>query len=225
MAENTRKDVIYNPKNAFNVIVNLYIIYKLYKVMGKLKADAFMGADFYKGVLGISRIRFGRIRNGENFIISKQERKNLSDMFNIEETYFYADGNMITVHQLDEIDWKCHFVYNYGYDFEVGLPKKLIEEKSNNVDRVLNQLVQKKLIESTYDVSEPVFRIYYYFKHNDYYRDETQLTKFTRELSKMKISDWDEILEDANLLNHYGEMLDKHSRYIQAVLTCINCRK
>ena len=105
MAENTRKDVIYNPKNAFNVIVNLYIIYKLYKVMGKLKTDAFMGADFYKGVIGISRIRFGRIRNGENFIISKQERKNLSDMFNIEETYFYADGNMITVHQLDEIDW------------------------------------------------------------------------------------------------------------------------
>lgn len=225
MAENTRKDVIYNPKNAFNVIVNLYIIYKLYKVMGKLKADAFMGADFYKGVLGISRIRFGRIRNGENFIISKQERKNLSDMFNIEETYFYADGNMITVHQLNEIDWKCYFICNYGYDFEIGLPRKLIDENAEKVDKILKQLIKEKLIESTYDVSEPVYRIYYYFKHNSPYRDETQLTKFIRELSKLKISDWNEILEDETLLNHYGEILDKHNKYIQAVLTCIKCRK
>lgn len=225
MEENTRKNVIYNPKNAFNVIVNLYIIYKLYKVMGRVKADAFMGTDFYKGVLDISRIRFGRIRNGENFIISKEEKKNISALFNIEEAYFSANGNMIAVHQLTEIDWKCHFICNYGYEFEVGLPRKLIEESAQKVDEVMKKLVKEKLIESTYDVSEPVFRIYYYFKHNSPYRDETQLTKFTRELSKMKISDWNEILEDETLLSHYGEVLDKHNRYIQAVLTCIRCRK
>lgn len=225
MAEKTEKNVIYNRKNAFNVIVNLFIIYKIYRMMGKTKADAVVEADFYREILNISRIRFGRIRNGENFIITKAERKNIAELFDISESYFCAGGDLIPIHQLNELDWRCYFQKAYLPDLEVDIPDRLSKEKAENVECVLGQLIQKKLVESTYDVSEPVFRIYYYFKHNTPYKDETQFTKFARELEKMKIADWDEILGDEKLLNHYGEMLDKHNRYIQAILTYINCRK
>lgn len=225
MEGKTKKNIIYSPKNAFNVIVNLHIIYRIYRGMGKQKADAFTNVDFYGAVMDISRMRFGRIRDGENFIISKEERKYLSELFNIEETYFCEGGDMIAVHRIDETDWKCYFNCRHGYNFEMGITGKTMEERANMVDDTIKQSIQKKLIESTYDVSEPLFKIYYYFKNNTPYRDETQLTKFTRELSKLKISDWDEIIEDVNQLSRYEEMLDKHSKYIQAVLTYINYRK
>lgn len=222
---NVEKNTSIDWKNGFNIIVNLYIIRMVYKVMGKTKANGFNGVDFYKDVLSISRPRFGRICSGDNFQITKEERKNLAALFNIEETYFQANEKIIGVHQIEEVDWKCLLKSYYGLGYDVTVPSKIMNDNADKVECTLKQAIKKKLIESTYDVDEPLYRIYYYFKHGTPYREESQLTKFTRELAKLKISDWDEVLEDAMQLKHYGEMLDKHNRYIQAVLTCIECRE
>ena len=98
-------------------------------------------------------------------------------------------------------------------------------ETGERVDKLIGETIQKKLIESTYDVNEPLYYVYHYFKHGVPYTEETQLAKFTRELVKMKISDWDELLKDEEELSRYGEMLEKHSSYIQAVLTYLKLRK
>lgn len=219
------KSTAINKNDGFNIMVNLYIIRRIYRVLGKNKASTFKGVDYYKDVMEISRPRYGRICNGEQFQLPAEERKELCEMFNIDETYFKADGKIIEIHQVTENDWKCLLNYNYFVDYDVSLPRNKIEETAKRVDELISQSVKKKLIESTYSESDALFRIYYYFKKGTAYRTESQLTKFTRELGNMKISDWNEILQNKTQLQHYGELLDKHSRYIQAVLTCIECNE
>ena len=227
MIEKTKKANIYNYKNAFNVVVNLHLIYIMYKKMGKLKSEIFKQQEFYDDVLGISRQRFSRICKGENFILSKDNGEKLADLFHISKNYFVGGGEWFSLHTVNETDWKCYFNYKYVSKkrFELHLPNKVIQETSDRIDKLIEETITKKLIESTYDVNEPLYRVYHYFKHGVPYTEETQLTKFTRELAKMKITDWKDLLENETELARYGEMLEKHNSYIQAVLTCLRLEK
>lgn len=47
-----------------------------------------------------------------------------------------------------------------------------------------------------------------------YLRISTKHQDIGRQLGNMKISDWNEILQNKTQLQHYGELLDKHSRYV-----------
>lgn len=227
MVEKTDKSRIYNYKNAFNVVVNLHLIYMMYRKMGKLKAQNFKQKDFYKDVLHISRQRFFRICRGENFTISKDERKQLAELFHISENYFVGGDAWFSLHTVNETDWKCYFNSKYAEQnrFELNIPSKAMVETGERVDKLIKKIIKEKLIESTYDVNEPLYRVYYYFKHGVPYTEETQLAKFTRELAKMQISDWKDLLQNETELSRYGEMLEKHNCYIQAVLTCLRLEK
>lgn len=202
MIGKTKKVKIYNYKNGFNVVVNLHLIYMMYKKMGKLKAQNFNQQDFYDEVLHISRQRFFRICRGENFIISKDERKQLADLFHINENYFVASGDWFSLHTVNETDWKCYFNYKYANEknFELNVSNKVMIETGERVDKLIEETIKKKLIESTYDTSEPLYRVYHYFKHGVPYTEETQLAKFTRELAKMKITDWKDLLENETVV-------------------------
>ena len=209
----------YSYKNAFNVIVNLELIYKMYRSMGKQKAETLQNSDFYKEVLKISKPRLRRIRDGKQFILSKSERTYLSKLFNIEESYFCQNGKMIGVNSIQWIDWQVYFKCYYHWQFQLNMSINKQKERAEEIKTIITELGQEKKAESNYDDSHPLFRIYYYFKYNETYRHTTQLAKFTKELVNMKISDWDEIEEDLDQLSKYGAMLDKHNQYVQALLT------
>ena len=225
MIDNSNKIKIYNSKNAFNVIVNIHLIYMLYRKMGKVKSDIFSKYDFYDDILHISRQRFFRLCRGENFQISKKEREDLAALFHIDEKYFVAGGDWMVLHTVSELDWKCYFNVRYERLFTLNVANKVELEIGERIDKFIEETIKKKLIESTYDVNEPLYRVYYYFKRGVSYTEETQLAKFTRELTKMKIKDWDEMLTNEMELARYSEMLDKHNRYIQSVLTCLQLKK
>lgn len=211
-----------NKKNAFHIMANLYIIRYMYSHM--IKAECFMekssrkkSKDFYK-FIGMSCRRISNILNGYNFILKTKEIESLCNMFDVEEDYFTLKGKLMTIRELDEIDWKCFFNQKHEVGFEINLPKKVVAERASKVTETLYNMLKTGKVEAEYDINSPVYRIWYYFKHGYTYKEENNLSRFLKALSNLKISDWNEIEEDLEKMKFYGKMLEKHTNYVNAAL-------
>ncbi len=107
-------------ETGFNVRANLYIIRYLYYHMKK--ADIFMmegegkrrKSVALKEYVPISRTRFRRIFDGENFEIASEDKRKISECFNISTEYFRKEGELIQIHGLTQEDWKCFFFQQYN---------------------------------------------------------------------------------------------------------------
>jgi len=220
-----RRRYILNKETGFNVMVNLYIIRYLYSHLDK--APGFMdysgkrkkSIDLYSNILKMSRQRVGRIFNGEKFEISAGERTHLSTLFGITEKHFESKGEIITIGMLTEQDWKCMFKYKYGVRYDIHLSNKGVQERTMRVDEVLKSISKGNAVERLYKPNTPIFNIYYYFRNGVKYSAISKLTEFLSLLSKFSLSDWKDIEDDLEQLEHYKKILDNHSDYLQAVIS------
>ncbi|OIZ62714.1 hypothetical protein BLA28_20175 [Eisenbergiella tayi] len=210
--------------SGFHVMVNMYIIRYLfshmekdsifYKTGGKRKTNI----DFYESIVaGISRDRIQKMFRGENFGISMEEKERLEEKFHISRTYFEKNGTMIEINTLDETDWKCLFHVRHYAGYPLKLAEKAMEDRADKVIRVLNGLLKKGVIENTYDTESPLYRVWYYFHKGYAFMEESRMARFLKELEKLEIKDWDEIIGNMVKLEHYRELLSKHCEYINAV--------
>ena len=137
MAE--RKGNMANEKNAFNIMVNLYIRRYLYRYMEK--ASVFMDTTGQrKKSIGfdievhMSRQRIINILHGR-FMLT-EGIKQLSDKFNIEKKYFQANGKCIEIETLHEDNWKSFFNVNYGTTYKVDEEQGDEEKQSEKVKKL-----------------------------------------------------------------------------------------
>lgn len=218
MAETKR--YILDKNNGFNVIVNLYIIRYLYSHMKKAvcfeiaDSERKKSVDFYNRVVGITRQRMSRMLQGERFEMSADDRKRLSGMFGISEKYFERDGKCFQLGRLEQTDWKCYFNDRYGAGYNVYDYDRIKNRHIAKVEETLKGLCSKGALERDYETSTPVYYVYYYFKHGATYTEESNLTKFLKLLSQLSFSDWEEIEDNIDSLEHYQGLLEKHSHYV-----------
>ena len=214
---------ILNKNNGFNVMVNLYIIRFLYSHMEKADCFEVKGSmrkksiDFYKSVVEISRQRMARMLCGGNFEMTSEDRKRLSNMFGISEKYFIKDGDCIQLGRLEENDWKCYFNERYCTGYNIPDFDRIKKRHISNVENILKELCKKGALERDYDTGTPIYHIFYYFKKGTTYIEESKLRKFLKALSQLSLSDWEEIEDDIDSLEHYQNILEKHNRYIKIV--------
>lgn len=222
MAES--KSNILNKKNGFNVMVNMYIIRYMYSHLDKATAFKHKEAkrkksiSFNKEVMRISGPRMNNILHGVNFEMSANEVERFNSMFNISKEHFLKNGIVIEVYSLTVDDWKCYFNEFYYTDFEINIPKQAKKERIKKVEKKLKELVSKDTINHEYETDTAVYRIYYYFKNGVAYQEETRLTKFCKSLSQLKVSDWEEMEEDMELLEKYQGILSQHLHYINVTI-------
>lgn len=229
MGESKRN--ILNKEDGFNVRVNLYIIRYLYYRMSK--ADKFMkpgtgkrkaSIDIKEEIL-ISRQRFDRIFNGENFEITALEAETITRLFNIDKEYFKKNGEIISIHNITRNDWECFFAQQYGED---TVKKTGTGDNVTGMNKVQNALVnitEKDYIEYHYDTKMALYRIRYYFKYGVTYKEVSAFSKFLENLQLIKISDWKELEYNPAEMAKYLPLLKKHYEYVNAYLKCRELEK
>lgn len=226
MSESKRN--ILNKTEGFNTRVNLYIIRYLYYRMNK--ADRFMkpgtgkrkaSIDIKEEVL-ISRQRFNRIFEGENFEITATEAKTIATLFNISTDYFKKDGELIAIHNITKGDWECFFALQYG-ESSVTKTERAIDGNvagMNKVNKALQDIIKNDYIEHHYDTKMALYRIRYYFRHGVTYKEVSAFSKFLENLELIKISDWQELEYNPADMKKYLPLLKKHYEYVSAYLKC-----
>lgn len=217
------KRYILDKNNGLNVMVNLFIIRYMFSHLEKASCFEVKDSmrrksiDFYKGVVGISRQRMIRLLHGQNFEMPSANRKRLSSMFGIPEKYFEREGKCFQLGRLEEIDWKCYFNEEYGTAYDIPDYDRIKRRHIPKVKETLEGLWKKGALERDYDTGTPVYHIFYYFKQGTTYKEESKLTKFLKALSQLSLSDWEEIEDDIDRLEHYQRILEKHNQYVRAV--------
>ena len=56
------------------------------------------------------------------------------------------------------------------------------------------------------------YHIFYYFKQGTTYIEESKLRKFLKALSQLSLSDWEEIEDDIDSLEHYQNIILNHKK-------------
>lgn len=226
MVENVMAEMkryILDKNNGFNVIVNLYIIRYLYSHMKKATcfeiadSERKKSVDFYNNVVGITRQRMSRMLQGARFEMSAEDRKRLSGMFGISENYFERDGKCFQLGRLEITDWECYFNDRYDAGYNVYDYDRIKNRHISKVEETLKGLCSKGALERDYETSTPVYYVYYYFKNGTTYTEESNLRKFLKLLSQLSFSDWEEIEDNVDSLEHYQGLLEKHSHYVKVV--------
>ena len=166
MAE--RKGNMASKENAFNIMVNLYIIRYLYR--HREKASVFMDETGQrkktKGFdveVNMSRQRIINILHGRFMLTGKI--KQLSGKFNIDEKYFQANGKFIQIGTLTERDWKIFFEKSELVYFDVFRTEPEEKEIPRKVLATLESLLNPNLVENTYASNTALFKVHYYWKN------------------------------------------------------------
>lgn len=219
-------------KTGFNVRANLYIIRYLYYHMNKANKFMMEGKGKRRKSVGIekyvpiSRTRFKRIFDDENFEISSEDKKTISECFNINEEYFKKDGELIPIHELTQEDWKCFFSMQYN-DGKIKLTKTRteIEAGTEKVEGSLKKLTKKNHVANNYSTKTAVYRIHYFFENGAVFKEESALNLFLESLELLKISDWEELEKNPESMRKYVGLLEKHYEYASACVKCWDMRK
>lgn len=219
MAE--RKGNMANQENAFNIMVNLYIIRYLYRHMEK--ASVFMDetgkrkkSKGFDVEVNLSRQRIINILRGR-FMLTK-EIKQLSGKFNIESSYFQTNGEYIQIGTLTEKDWKKFFeISKLAYFNEFMTPK---EEKEipRKVEATLESLLDSNAVENTYSSKTALFKVHYYWKNGVPYTANSRITRFIAGLQEVSLADWEEKEDDITELKQYQKLLARHTDYLKKVI-------
>lgn len=209
---------VLNKDNALYIMVNLEIIRKLFFYSKMRSSGEYDMPKFYKELIRISRPRFLRICNGDNFQITGDERKYLADFFGIGEKYFNIDtrGSLIQINDIREDDWKCYFNEKFYTGYELAVPPAQQESNALKVTNVLKSLTHEA-VQRDYGTDKALFRISYRFDENKVFKDEKPINRFIRELETLKVKDWENV--DTDKLEAYKKKLDEHSQFIQALIT------
>lgn len=136
------------------IIGNLFIMRYLYFHIKK--NDVFLvegegsrnkSAKFYSEIIPLSRARFLRMLNGENFRMSVEDIEDICDRFNLKEDYFRQTDPIlmeIPEHKLEKQDWKSFLTVEYFIVFKESEKDKEQRKEQEKVEKVKIQLTAKK---------------------------------------------------------------------------------
>lgn len=236
MAEKKGGRNILDITNGFHVMVNFYIMRYLYSHMND-KADGLgmygnyldmREESFYK-TIGTTKQRTLRILHGERFEMTAEYVDLLVLRFGLERAYFdrggrndgnggtIGEGKFLEVASVSTEDWKCFFDAKYETDFLVTEDR---EEQQAAVERVktgLERLTQIGTIENEYAKSSGIYKVYYYYKYGEPYREETALVRFKNAITALKLSDWEAIEDNSEEMDEYKKLLELHLNYLRIV--------
>lgn len=228
MGESKRN--ILDNTTGFGVRINFYIIRYLYRHV-KLH-DSFRDIEtnrainFYTEIINISRQRFARLQNGENFELKKEEMDYITKKFNIDGEYSQKNAKIIEIYSLDEDDWKCYFKEKLQCsDIKVHYSSPERQRRSNKVEEQLKKLVKKDYIVKNYTSDTCIYRLYYYFQYGVPFFEKSRLTNFIEALEKLKISDWKELDNDPERFQYCCDLIRKQYEYTWAFAKCRELEK
>lgn len=213
----------------FNIRVNLYLLRYFWR---QLKNKNVWGANnIYDGILGvyISRQRYARIIEGDPFFLSPEDRKSITGKLGIEGTYFEPGGRILPIVGLNDEDWDQGLeVLNTkdrdmrkkeadrdGLEGYTDVQMKAYVKLTN----VLEEQASPKMIEHMYSSDDPLYRISYLFTRGDTYTERGHGRQLMKDLSALSVHEWKSILnDDTEMLKKYRDTLEKHLKYINALL-------
>jgi len=196
----------------------------------KEKADMFMkpGIGKRKATVDlktytlISRQRFDRIFKGNNFELTAQESKTITELFNISSDYFKKRGELILIHEITKEDWQCFFSQQYGKDSieKIQKPPKQIVEGMEKVESTLKVIVKKGYIPDHYDTKTALYHIHYFFENGATFKEASTFSRFLECLELLKISDWKELADHPEEMKKYLYLLRRHYKYVNSYIKC-----
>lgn len=223
--KNSVKSNLYNYSNGLTIMVNLLIINTMF--YGMKKADIFYeekedskkrkSIRLFGDLIPISRKRFNRIKNGENFRIYNKEAESIADTFGIDIKYFRKeDPILLDISQeraIKKVMWEGYFSSKYGVAYKVK--EKDAEGDKEIIDSELQLLKSKDWLNYS-DKNDPLFRIGYYFSTGERYEPISKVDKCIKALKEVDFKEWDS--KNPDKLEGYRQLFKNHYDYINSLL-------
>ena len=145
--ESTGNKSVLTRYSGIAIIGNLYLIRYLYfhikksgEFLIKGKGARYKSKQFYGKIIPLSRARFLRMLNGENFRMSSEDVGKICDDFKLDEKYFRQTAPElmeIPEHRLEELDWKAFLLIEYFTEF-----KEFEKDKLSAQDKEKKEAIQ-----------------------------------------------------------------------------------
>ena len=222
---------LFNKDTGLPIMINLYVMKYIYShikkaecfIMERKQGKKPKSYPVYQDFLQMSRQRFERMCNGENFQYTVYEAEAVTSLFGLDIKYFSSENPIpFGIDGIENNDWKCFFnnKYSAGYDMEdddtkEGEDKADKEDKINKIESKLKELAQGKW--EKLNSNDPVYAVCFYFHYGKRFDAPDNIKVITQTLSGTDYREWDS--QSMEVLKEAGTLLRKHYNYVNSLLT------